>query len=375
MSNQQPSGNHNDGILDSIKLTPRASPGINVESFGFDPSESINPTLIENVSKYRSIDPISLIGYGHAAAEPEISHSLFVKCRPKVNIDDNRLGKEVHLLSSTTETTPSRITNLTSGAFLGDNIYQWVSTSNGALFLKDRGGSETPDLWEGSLFQDGMGTMAWSFHPLIENPQGIKCGSLALSKDETTLVFTSNKRNGKDSDIYIWRRSSSIASWRSTEPYILVECSGMIHIQDFRYGKLIFAKYLSSSHVELHLATVEGSDAKVEAKRIIYPGVSSDVETMLGTATFSKSGDDGTIYVTTNAYTGEFESLSKINYLTGDVQHITCANKGDSIFPLSWDVESFVLTPDNIVFVVNDEGLSSLYTLCQSPSRYLNTMR
>ncbi|KAJ3290424.1 hypothetical protein HDU79_003232 [Rhizoclosmatium sp. JEL0117] len=323
----------------------------NVEASGFTASD-IDPSLFASVSRYNSLEPTSLIGYANDSLG-----GIFVKRR--VNRSDGRNGSEMFRIVENREV--SQVTDLCSGDNLGANLYTWKSVKSGAVFLRDVDGCEAPDLWEGVL---DAATKKWLFSQLTDNKsQKVKCGSIVVSQDELTLVFTWNKRDPKCSDIYTWKRASASVPWKESQPVLAYKStSGMMFPASFlKDGRLVLVHSASPSKNDTFFGTInENGEITEPLTHFKFPGV--DETKQIRVSGLSKSDiDPEIVYVTSNAYSDTF-TLVEINHANNTVRHITTPDE-DSLIPSRWDVGDFISVGSNVLFSFNENGKDIQYAL------------
>ncbi|KAJ3026218.1 UNVERIFIED_CONTAM: Dipeptidyl aminopeptidase [Siphonaria sp. JEL0065] len=339
-----------------MTLTLKPADGyFNVETSGFDASD-IEPTLQSRVDTYSALKPTNLLSF---AKDP--IGGIFIKQRAKR--EDGLNGKEVFRIVDNRVVT--QVTDLCSGPEnLGCNIFQWTSTTSGFIFLRDNGGNEAPDLWEGVL--DVGDSHKWKFQPLISNTSSkVKCGGVCLSKDELTLLFTWNIRDNKCADVYSWKRATQTSSWKNTEPVLAYKSSGMFSPIEFSPDgqRVFFYEAFSASRVDLLVGEldVDGMISK-PLVRVEYPGVDATKKDItFGSFAFSKMDPD-LVYVETNAF-GDVPGIVGISILDKTVIHVTTFGKQfGSVFPSKWEPEGIVvLEGDRLLFSLNEDGLSVTY--------------
>ncbi|MGH9963070.1 MAG: TolB family protein, partial [Pyrinomonadaceae bacterium] len=203
------------------------------------------------------------------------------------------------------------------------------------VFNRDVGGNE--------FFQFYRYDVATGDVTLLTDGKSRNTGG-AWSNNGEWLAFSSTRRTGKDTDIYI----VNPADPKTTRMVMQVEGGGWfaadwspddkkILIAEFISANETYAWILDVATGEKTLITPKGGD------KIAYTG-----------AEFSKDGKGA--YVTTDKES-EFQRLAYVDLATKEHMYLT-----DHI---KWDVESFQLSRDGsmIAFVTNEDGVSRLRLL------------
>jgi dienelactone hydrolase/Tol biopolymer transport system component len=163
-----------------------------------------------------------------------------------------------------------------------------------------------------------------------------------VSEDGKQMIVSSNRRNGKDTDIYVadTRQPDSMKMILETD-------SEMWQPTDWSPdGKTVFVvKYVSIN--ETYPGLLDVASGKLE--KLPLPG---DKPVAIDSGEFSKDGK--TVYLTTDAG-GEFHQLSAFDLETKKYRTLV-----DNI---SWDVEAIEVSREtgSVAFVVNEDGASRLY--------------
>ncbi len=161
------------------------------------------------------------------------------------------------------------------------------------------------------------------------------------------LAYTSTRRNGKDTDLYIVNPTDP----KSDKLLTQVEGGGWGATDWSADGsKILLGEYVSVNEAYLWLVDVGTGE-----KKLITPRREKDAEPVsYDGAEFTT---DGTSFYTTTDKDSEFMHLAKVDLATAKHTLITPAEK--------WDVETFDLSPDGktIAYVVNQEGASVLHLL------------
>ena len=202
-----------------------------------------------------------------------------------------------------------------------------IPGSNDLLLRADTGGSEK---WQVLEWSDGR------TRPLTDGVA--RYGGLRIEGDR--LAFTSNARNGKDTDVYV-------AGTRMQEPRLVTEFEGSWQARDFEGDWLLVGKYEKVDRTELwrvHLPSGKAERLTPEDHPAAYYGL------------FAHE-DPQTLYVVTDRF-GEFRQLYRVDL---DVRR-----ESKRWTPLSadipWNIEDLALSADGatLAFVVNEGGYRSL---------------
>ena len=167
-------------------------------------------------------------------------------------------------------------------------------------------------------------------------------GLNAWSKDGTLVAYTSTRRTGRDSDIYVMNPRDAA----STRMVAEVEGGGW-GVSDFSPDKswALVGKYVSVQKVDLFRLDL--------ASGAMTPIGDHSKAVALGGAAFAP---DGTIWVTSDEGS-DFQRLGTIDPATGGFTPRGPAEK--------WDVDTFDIADDGsfIAYVVNEAGMSKLRLL------------
>lgn len=200
------------------------------------------------------------------------------------------------------------------------------------VFSQDTGGGEFFQLYRYDL-ADGRVTL------LTDGKS--RNTSMRWSKSGSRIVWSSTRRNGKDTDIWMMDPE------KPESAHLLLETQGGgWAVSDWSEDEktLLIGNYISINESAFYLYDVAG--AKPEP---IIP--TPKEKTAFAGGRFSKDGRS--IYCTTDR-DAEFQRLVRINL----------ANKATTVLTrdIPWDVESFELSPDGktIAFVTNEDGASVL---------------
>jgi dipeptidyl aminopeptidase/acylaminoacyl peptidase len=228
------------------------------------------------------------------------------------------------------------------------------------VFSQDTGGGEFYQLYRHE-FADGRVT-------LLTDGQSRNTGP-RWSKNGQWLAYTSTRRNGRDTDIYVMnpRQPASVAAARqsavqsplsrdgatvsTTAPdRLLVELQGGgWSVLDWSPDdtKLLVREYRSINESRLHLC-----DTRTGAQQLATPESADKVA--WSDAVFAKDGK--ALFVITDK-DSEFRRLCRLDLATGKLTPLTTPARGD--------VESFELSPDGrtLAYATNEDGASVLRLL------------
>lgn len=198
-------------------------------------------------------------------------------------------------------------------------------------FLKDQGGDENSQIYltdadakQFTLITDGKSR----YEAPIWDKQG------------RTLAFASSKRNGRDTDVYLYRLGES-----GKEAELLLQEGGYWRPVDFNQdaSQLLVSKVVSSTENYLYLY-----DFKSKKLEQLFPG-----QTLaFGDALFAKDGRQ--IFLTRDD-PGEFKQLYAYQLQSKTLTPISSK--------IPWDVESLDLSQDGkkLLFKTNEDGIHRLY--------------
>ncbi len=164
-----------------------------------------------------------------------------------------------------------------------------------------------------------------------------------------SLVFTSNRRNGSDMDLYLFAAGAP----RGAKPRLVAELPGQWVIQaTSRDGRrLLLLEYQAIDTSTLHLLDLTTGERR--PVRELEPGVA------ISSGLFSAGADQLLVLSDRDS---EFSAIFSVDLRTGSWQRVTPE--------LRWNVEEFALSPDGklLAYVVNEAGYSSLW-LRRLPSK------
>ena len=291
-------------------------PGDNLVVEGVPP---IPTALVEDVQRYSKFRMTFLLSWHPARREMLIS---------------TRTGDthQVHLVTSPggarTQLTffPDRVGTARFRPQTGDYF----------VFSKDVGGNEFFQLYRYDV-ADGHVT-------LLTDGQSRNTGRL-FSHAGDRLAYSSTRRNGKDTDIYL----VDPADPQTTRLLLQVASAG--------WGATDWSPddrtLLVSEYVSVNESYVWLLDATTGEKTLLTPKGGAE-RVAYSNARFSK--DSKGLYVTTDK-DSEFKRLTYIDFATQE--HTPLTNH------LQWDVVAFELSPDGstIAFLTNEDGVSGLHLL------------
>ena len=210
------------------------------------------------------------------------------------------------------------------------------------LFLMANGGSEKFQLY---IYDNQTG----KFHDLSKQKE-FRFLTPLWSNDGTKISFSSNKRNGKDADIYIAdlvRKESDIVL---VNERLLVQKGGTWFSYDFCQdgSQLLVKEYCSATKSNFYVVNVEKAEvSKVEA---------CSVDASHGLARFSRANSN-LIYFASDLGK-EFSQLHIFDQSEKKVTHTNILNR-------DWDVVDLELTGDGktAMAVVNENGFFKLYQI------------
>ncbi len=158
------------------------------------------------------------------------------------------------------------------------------------------------------------------------------------------LIYSSNRRNGSDTDLYVVNPSDP------TTTRLLAQDTGYLKGFDWSPDdtQALFYNWISAN--ESYLFTI---DVKSGHKTLLTPQVAKD-KVSYDFAQFN--GDGKGIYLTTDR-DSEFLRLAYMNLATKEVTYLT-----DQI---KWNIEDFKISADRrtIAFISNEDGVSRLHLL------------
>jgi dipeptidyl aminopeptidase/acylaminoacyl peptidase len=175
----------------------------------------------------------------------------------------------------------------------------------------------------------------------------------AVQHDGTQMIVASNRRNGRDMDLYLadCRRPDSMS--------LLLEAKGQSwNASDFSPdGKhLALARYVSINETYPHVM-------ELESKRLEPLPLVSEGPAAYGDLAFSPDGNS--LYLTCDAL-GEFSILGRFDRASQKYEWLTT--------DIPWDVGSLVVdeVTGRVAFTVNEDGASRLYLLAEGRRQALD---
>ncbi|HXI11099.1 MAG TPA: S9 family peptidase [Thermoanaerobaculia bacterium] len=209
------------------------------------------------------------------------------------------------------------------------------------VFSKDIGGGEFHQYYRYSL-TDGTTT-------LLTDGKSRNSG-LEWSPSGKWMAFSSTRRNGRDTDIYVMDPMNPASS----RMLMQVEGGGW-GVIDWApdESQILVGEYLSANEVYLYLV-----DARTGEKRLLKPKTSEKVA--YGNARMSPDGKS--VYFTSDQGS-EFQRLTRMNLATGRETVLTPA--------LKWDVDEFDISSDGrwIAFVANEDAIGVLHLIAAATGK------
>lgn len=210
---------------------------------------------------------------------------------------------------------------------------QFLNDGRTFVYSKDSGGNENAQYYRFEL-ETGE-------HTLITDGKS-RHGGLAISRKSTFATYSSNARNGTDTDIWAFdfvKRGS---------PRIVVKEGGSWWTNDISDDDqtLLVSKYNSVTDSMVYFCNVDSG----ELTPIIE--LPAGTKASIGDGSFSRSGD-GSIYFTSDL-NSEFSRLCRRN-AKGEVEVLTK--------DIDWDVQSYTLSDNGawMAFGVNAGGMTDVY--------------
>jgi len=216
-------------------------------------------------------------------------------------------------------------------------------TGDSFVFSRDAGGNEFFQLYRYDLATGDV--------TLLTDGKSRNTGAVWSNGGEW-LAYSSTRRNGKDSDIYV----VDPARPDTTRPLLQVESGGW-SVSDWAPDdrRLLVTEFVSAneSHVWFIDFDVTAGAAAATTKTLLTPKGGAE-KVSYSDAQWDRDGRG--VYVTTDR-DSEFRRLAHLDPATQRHTYLT-----DHI---KWDVDSFDLSPDGrtIAFVTNEDGVSRLRLL------------
>src|SRR5260370_9623890 len=229
--------------------------------------------------------------------------------------------------------------------FFPDSVARATYAPNGDYFLfrKDGGGGEWYQYYR---YDFASGDITLLTDGKSRNLDAI------FAHHDNRFVYTSTRRTGKDSDI--WMMAASDA--KSDRMLLQLEGGGWTPLDwSPDNKKILLLEEISANETYLWLVDVGTGE-----KKLLTPKGGSE-QIAYGQALFSKDGKG--IYITTDR-DSEFARLVYFDLATLQPTYLTS--------DIKWNVGSFDLTEDgkNLVFVTNEDGISKLYLLDTASRKY-----
>jgi len=216
-------------------------------------------------------------------------------------------------------------------------------TGESIVFLQDAGGGEFYQLYRYDLAEAQV--------TRLTDGRSRNSGP-CWSKSGKWFAYTSTRRNGKDTDIYVIDPADPKSDRR------LIEVTGggwSVMAWSPDDTRMLVGEYVSINESYLHLA-----DVKSGAVDLLTPKTGEKVA--WSEAKFAKDGRS--VFVTSDKGS-QFQRLCRLELKTKKLTPLTAA--------LNWDVEQFDVTDDGktLAFVSNEDGVSVLHLLDARSGREL----
>ncbi len=209
----------------------------------------------------------------------------------------------------------------------------------GFLFSKDIGGNEQYQIY---YFNQGNGNVK-----MLSNGKS-RYGSFQWSPDGSKFAYTSNERNGRDFDIYLYDFSTGKSE-------MIFQAQGQWSFLDFSpdMKKALIYNYISINESTVYLLDLA---TKKHEKLIDYKS-----KVAMGQAAFSKE-KKGVFFISNDG--SEFKKLFYIDLNSKKITPIS--------YKIDWDVEGFNLSNDGkfLAFSTNENGTSKLYIMDTKTFKY-----
>ena len=217
---------------------------------------------------------------------------------------------------------------------------RYLPDGKALLIQKDVGGGEWYQLYR---FDLSTGT------PVLLTDGQSRNDAWLLAHHSTRMVFTSTRRNNKDSDLWITDAAGVAADAR-----LLLQVEGggwqpLAWSPDNR--RLLVLEELSINESRLWLVDVEHGE-----KTAIKPGIADTSGTPVHYAAGTFSHDGRSLYVLTDA-DNEFQRLARIDLASARIEYLSTS--------IPWDIEQMTQSEDGrlLAFVSNERGFSHLHVL------------
>ena len=287
--------------------------------------------------------PTNLVADGIPAVPPELRKEVatYTDFRASIFSDWHPLRKEMLVIRRATDS--AQLFSIAQPGVVPRQVTTFTDPVSGGLFhpgqgkfmvfAQDKGGNEFYQLYRYDFIDQKV--------TLLTDGQSRNIGS-RWSHSGIWFAYTSTRRNGKDTDIYLVNPSDP----KSDHLFLPMESGGW-SVADWSPDDktLLLREYVSISESRLYRADVKtGSRERVApagAEKISYAG-----------ARFAKDGRS--IFVASDKGS-EFLRLVRIDLATKEETVLTAH--------IPWDVDDFELSPDGkaIAFVINEDGVSVIH--------------
>lgn len=211
----------------------------------------------------------------------------------------------------------------------------------GFIFRKDIGGNEQNQLYFFDL-TSGKST-------LLTDGESKYSGGY-WNRDGSLYYFTSNKRNGKDFDIYI-----NSLDGKAEDAKMIFESNGWWYAYDWSFdGKhLLIGEYISANKSNVYVLNIETGD---------YYQIGNTEDDISYSSTFFSKDDNG-IYLVSD----ENEEFKKLRYYDLETKKETVLTGS-----IDWDVAEVVVdhSGEQLAFTVNEGGILRLYLMNTNSHKY-----
>ncbi|MCB2204923.1 alpha/beta fold hydrolase [bacterium] len=202
---------------------------------------------------------------------------------------------------------------------------------NGFCFSRDIGGGEFYQIF---YFDRSTGSTR-----MLTDGKSRNSGAY-WSHNSGVFSYSSNRRNGKDTDVWIMNPDAPADTWRLTER----EGSwyGVAWAHDD--NRMIVMRYISANITHPYLANLESKD--------MTPLFKEDAKVYYGNFAFAA---DGTTLYYTSDEDDEFQQLHAMDLASGERRNLTP--------DLRWNIENLSLSDDGryLAYTLNENGVSTLH--------------
>ncbi len=210
----------------------------------------------------------------------------------------------------------------------------------GFLFSKDIGGNEKYQIY---YYDSEAGAYFMHTDGKSRNT------SFVWSNSGDSYAYISNKRNGRDFDVYAADMDNP------EEPEMVYQAQGYWAPMDWSNDdkELLLINYISINESSIHILNLETKEIK--------PLMETEGKVAFGGGEFANKGNG--VYFTTDM-DSEFKKLHYLNRETGEIEVLT--------EDISWDVSGFIQSDDgeHIVFIVNENAMSKPYLMDTKEKAY-----